>query len=281
MFSPFQMALAAITQAFFTDGSGAAAPQMIPSTSRRGHRPCAWIAPQSITDVQLSARRHELALRNTMAFVSALFFAAVTATAQAAQPRELRWNDLVPASAAFDDPFAALSPDHLYLLATVASFRDARAAGGEIDALTIEEAKDALAKLEAEHIDVDGLLARRAEISEKRRQLALSTNSDLEGELIRMPGYVLPLEYDGERVTEFLLVPFVGACIHTPPPPPNQIIHVKVESGFKSTGMFEPVWVDGVIRAEQSSPNLSFVDGSAEIPVAYTLTAEHVEPYQQ
>jgi len=219
-------------------------------------------------------------LRNTIAFGSALFFAAVTASAQAAQPRELGWDDLVPASASFDDPFAALSPDHLYLLATVASFRDAQAAGGKVDALTIEEAKDALAELEAEDIDVDGLLARRAEISEKRRQQALSTNSELEGELIRMPGYVLPLEYSEGKVTEFLLVPFVGACIHTPPPPPNQIIHVKVERGFQSSGMFEPVWVNGILKTEQSNPNLSFVDGSAQIPVAYTLTAEGVERYR-
>ena len=221
-----------------------------------------------------------MTLRNTITFFSALLFAAVTATAQAAQPRELGWDDLVPASAAFDDPFAALSPDHLYLLATVASFRDAQAAGAEVDALTIEEAKDALAELNAEGIDVDGLLARRAEVSEKRRQHALSTNSELEGERIRMPGYVLPLEYEGQKVTEFLLVPFVGACIHTPPPPPNQIVHVKVESGFQSRGMFEPVWVNGILKAEKTNPNLSFVDGSANIPVAYTLTAEQVEPYQ-
>ena len=202
-------------------------------------------------------------------------------TAQAAQPRELGWDDLVPASAAFDDPFAALSPDHLYLLATVASVRDAEASGSEITALTKQEAKDALAELEAEDIDVDGLLARRAEITEKRRKLAMSTNSELEGELIRMPGYVLPLEFADGKVTEFLLVPFVGACIHTPPPPPNQIIHVKVESGFQSKGMFEPVWVNGILKAEQTNPHLSFVDGSANIPVAYTLTAEQVQPYEK
>ena len=76
-------------------------------------------------------------------------------------------------------------------------------------------------------------------------------------------------------------MPFVGACIHTPPPPPNQIIHVKIKGGFTSNGMFEPVWVNGLIKAENSNPNLSFVDGSANIPVAYTLTAEQVEPYRQ
>ena len=143
------------------------------------------------------------------------------------------------------------------------------------------ETNDALAQLEAEGIDVDDLLARRAEVTEKRRQRAWSTNAELEGKLIRMPGYVLPLEYEGKKVNEFLLVPYVGACIHTPPPPPNQIIHVKLERGFESEGMFEPVWVNGVLEAEQSNPNLSFVDGSADIPVAYTLKAEQVEPYRQ
>jgi hypothetical protein len=222
-----------------------------------------------------------MTLRNTIAFISALLFAALMASAQAVQPRDVGWDDLIPESAAFDDPFANLTPDQLYLLATVAQFRERRTAGAAISAETKREAEEALEELQANGVDVDGLLARRGEIVEKRRQLALSTNSELEGQLIRMPGYVLPLEYDGERVTEFLLVPFVGACIHTPPPPPNQIIHVKVKGGFQSSGMFEPVWVNGILKTEQSNPNLSFVDGSAEIPVAYTLTAQDVEPYTQ
>ena len=200
--------------------------------------------------------------------------------AMAAQPRDLGWDDLIPESAAFDDPFKSLLPDQLYMLATVAQFREREAAGAAISADTKEDAEEALELLQADGIDVDGLLARRSEISEKRRQLALATNSELEGELIRMPGYVLPLEYDGEDVVEFLLVPFVGACIHTPPPPANQIIHVIIEDGYKAKGMYEPVWVRGTLKAEQSNPNLSFVDGAADIPVAYTLTAEGIQRYE-
>jgi hypothetical protein len=198
----------------------------------------------------------------------------------AAQPRDLGWDDLIPESAAFDDPFERLLPDQLYMLATVAQYRERKAAGAAISADTEEGAEEALQILQGEGVDVDGLLARRAEISEKRRQRAMATNRKLEGHLIRMPGYVLPLEFDGERVTEFLLVPFVGACIHTPPPPPNQIIHVKIEDGYKTKGMYEPVWVSGTLKAEQSNLNLSFVDGAADIPVAYTLSAVGVERYE-
>jgi hypothetical protein len=224
-----------------------------------------------------------MTLRKTIAFVSALVFAAVTASVQAAQPREPGWDDLVPASAAFDDPFAALSPDHLYLLATIASVRDAEASGSEPSVLTKQEAKDALAELETENIDVDGLLARRAEISEKRRQRALSTNNELEGELIRMPGYVLPLEYEGQKVTQFLLVPFVGACIHTPPPPPNQIMHVLLDESndFESRSVYEPMWVTGRISSKASTHNLYVQNGYGDFQIAHRLQADLVERYQQ
>lgn len=53
----------------------------------------------------------------------------------------------------------------------------------------------------------------------------------LDGQNIRLPGYIVPLEVSEEgRTTEFLLVPYFGACIHVPPPPSNQIVHVKAKS---------------------------------------------------
>ena len=58
-------------------------------------------------------------------------------------------------------------------------------------------------------------------------------NPALDGKTIRIPGYVLPLEFSGSKVTEFLLVPWVGACIHTPPPEPNQIVYVKARQGLR------------------------------------------------
>src|SRR5262249_18505408 len=70
----------------------------------------------------------------------------------------------------------------------------------------------------------------------------------LDGKRVRLGGYVVSLDFDATRVKEFLLVPFVGACIHVPPPPANQIVYVKSADGFEVSGMFEPVWVTGTLK---------------------------------
>jgi len=80
----------------------------------------------------------------------------------------------------------------------------------------------------------------------------------------------LPLEFDGKKVRAFLLVPYVDACIHTPAP--NRIVHVTANSGFETgDGLYTPVWVEGLMNTERSASNLSLVDGSSEIPSAYTI----------
>ncbi len=60
--------------------------------------------------------------------------------------------------------------------------------------------------------------------------------TDLDGKHVRIGGYVVPLDFEATTVKEFLLVPFVGACIHVPPPPPNQIVYVKTAKGFDVAG---------------------------------------------
>lgn len=99
----------------------------------------------------------------------------------------------------------------------------------------------------------------------------------LEGRLVRIPGYALPLEFDGARVTEFLLVPYVGACIHMAPPAPNQIVQVRVAKGYESKGLFVPVWVIGHMHVGLGSRELSFVDGQAPVDIGYRLEATAVE----
>lgn len=70
----------------------------------------------------------------------------------------------------------------------------------------------------------------------------------LDGESVRIPGYIVPLEGDDGEITEFFLVPYFGACIHVPPPPPNQIVHVIMNKGFPGEIAFYPVWVTGVLN---------------------------------
>jgi hypothetical protein len=98
-------------------------------------------------------------------------------------------------------------------------------------------------------------------ISMKRRQPGAGAGpqvvTELDGKVVKIGGYVVPLDFEATTVTEFLLVPFVGACIHVPPPPPNQIIYVKTEGGFDITGPFDPVTVTGTIRTETAFTGLA------------------------
>ena len=95
---------------------------------------------------------------------------------------------------------------------------------------------------------------------------------ELDGEIIRLPGYLLPLEYDETSVTQFLLVPYFGACIHVPPPPANQIVFVKSEEPVEISGMFDAVWVTGEIRTVSVSSELA--------EAGYTMEAIRVDPYE-
>jgi hypothetical protein len=79
-------------------------------------------------------------------------------------------------------------------------------------------------------------------------------NKALDGQTVKLPGYVVPLEQNKEGLTEFLLVPYFGACIHSPPPPANQIIHVVSAKPVKGFATMDTVWVTGTLSlARQES----------------------------
>ena len=80
----------------------------------------------------------------------------------------------------------------------------------------------------------------------------------LDGQNVRLPGYIVPLEVSEEgRTTEFLLVPYFGACIHVPPPPSNQIVHVKSEVGVKLDELYQPYWIEGAMQVKPSTSELA------------------------
>jgi hypothetical protein len=82
----------------------------------------------------------------------------------------------------------------------------------------------------------------------------------LEGQEIKLPGYIVPLMVteDGD-VTEFLLVPYYGACIHVPPPPSNQIIYVKGAKGVELAQLHLPYWVEGTLHVDAASTDMAEV----------------------
>ena len=210
-----------------------------------------------------------------------LLFIFFLIPAVASTIRELKWDDLVPKSVVFNDPFAEMEREKLEYLGFVARVRGLVAAGKQVSQETRNEAAELEAELKKEGIDIEGLFARRDEIRELRRKQAGAVVNELDGVSVKMPGYLLPLEFSDQEITEFLLVPWVGACIHTPPPPPNQIVHVVFDQGkgYKSRSIYEPVWVVGQLSTRASIRNLYLKDGSSDINIGYKLQANFVERY--
>ncbi|WP_435141340.1 DUF3299 domain-containing protein [Pseudopelagicola sp. nBUS_19] len=101
---------------------------------------------------------------------------------------------------------------------------------------------------------------------------ATKLNTALHGVYIRMPGFILPLELDAEGVTEFVLVPYVGACIHTPPPPPNQLVLVRTIDPWPSDKLWDPVWVEGLMSTQLMSTEVA--------ETGYAMTADKIEVYE-
>ncbi|MDU9391608.1 DUF3299 domain-containing protein [Pseudomonas japonica] len=95
----------------------------------------------------------------------------------------------------------------------------------------------------------------------------------LDGQQVKLPGYIVPLEVSEEgRTTEFLLVPYYGACIHVPPPPSNQIVHVVSEIGIKVEELYQPYWIEGPMRVQSSSSELA--------EAGYQMDAEKIYAYE-
>jgi hypothetical protein len=98
-------------------------------------------------------------------------------------------------------------------------------------------------------------------------------NSALNLKVVKLPGFVVPLDVTGDgMVRELFLVPYVGACIHVPPPPPNQIVFVKLTAAIHLPSISDAVWVTGTLRAQLKNSRFGVA--------AYTLEGTKVEPYE-
>ena len=218
-----------------------------------------------------------------MLVLSILFiWLAGIAVASAAEPvQKITWNNLVPQIEIYNDPFLKLTPEQKLDLVVVARTRQLQSGGVDITPEQRERLNSALKRLEKDHIDIDGLLALRGEIAAKRKRAMETVNESLNGQQVRLAGYVLPLEMGGLKIREFLLVPYVGACIHEPVPPANQIVRVKFERGFEVDGRFTPVWVQGKMITQIANSQLFLMDGTSSIPSGYTLEADSIEAYKR
>jgi hypothetical protein len=205
------------------------------------------------------------------------FAAAVLLVAAAAHAAEtVQWEDLAPPEPK-ENAISSLTSEqktNLYRLFVGPKF------AGEAKTRNAEEQK-AYDELKASGADPDALLATVIQIRKDQQERDNTLLYNLDRKAIRLAGYALPLDFKGTQVKSFLLVPYVGACIHTPPPPPNQIIYVQADEPFVTEELFAPVWVTGEIRVGKGQQALSLVDGVSDIDFGYSLKATRIEPYEE
>ncbi len=159
--------------------------------------------------------------------------------------RTIEWTDLMPQ----EDLDALLNPPE-YL--------------NEIDDGSME---DQIASQIQSQLDIDE--------NDPYQKALVSTNvrAEMDGQLIRLPGFIVPLEFGASNfeITQFFFVPFFGACLHLPPPPPNQILFVEHPKGITLTALQDAFWVEGEVLT-------SLVENETATS-AYSLELHSITPY--
>ena len=174
-----------------------------------------------------------------------LMLLLVTSAAASDAPRKILWDHLVPEGW---DPYALFN----------------QLSDEEIAALSEEE---------------------YYALQEKARQMLARAPvvKELDGQTVRIPGFVLPLEYEGTRIREFLLMPYLGACLHIPPPPANQIIRGSLAQAHDLQEMWRPVWISGRLKTGHATNKLGEggYDSISDVSSGYSMDVESIEPYAQ
>jgi hypothetical protein len=188
----------------------------------------------------------------------------------------LGWDDLRPTQTQTQNPIALPELSFQQRLAlqevfTLSQYDDPKAVAD------LAELKESL---KADGLDTDALLKLRAEYIKSQQQMAETVVTEFDGQKVRIPGFLVPVEFSAPLVaTEFLLVPVAGACIHMPPPPANQIVRVSYPEGYKVETVQYPVWVEGVISSKLETDNVYLVDGHTDVAMGYTMNASLVRDY--
>lgn len=227
----------------------------------------------------LGARRW----RRWGAYVCALLLGCLLTmvpTLPASAQSVITWDDLESQSTSLKNPYEHLSSDQTYRLSSLFQLQHwIEENQPKPDSKEAQEVERLARSLADQGLDVEALLAQVEQAQAYWRSQSQTTNANLENRSVRLSGYVLPLsENSAQQVTQFLLVPYVGACIHVPPPPPNQMIYVKPPAAIENPGLFSPISVEGQIHQQPGDYELFRVDGSQSVKVSYAMTMTAIMP---
>lgn len=198
----------------------------------------------------------------------------------------IAWEDLQAHSTHLRNPYEHLSTTQTFRLSSLYKLREwakeNQPAPDSVEAQEIQRLEKAFAD---EGLDPNALLVDADEARDYWRSQSQVTNPDLIDRSVQLSGFVLPLgenkrknnrEQQAQQVSEFLLVPFVGACIHVPAPPPNQMIYIKPAAAIENPGLFSSVQVIGTLRARTGSYEVFQVDGSRTVDVSYAMDLQTI-----
>ncbi len=193
----------------------------------------------------------------------------------------LDWSDLPdPSAQVFEDPYRELSAkqfdDVLYVVRLRGRLRQDSGSEEERQKWQelLTETEDALA---ADGIDVDWLLDQREVVTERRRKAGTNGNLQFDGQTITLAGFAIPAPSDPDGRPVAYLVPERGMCSHMPPPPPNQMIRVRLNGDWTPSYYHEPVRLTGTLTIDPSVQNMMVVDGLMPMNATFQLETERVE----
>jgi len=218
-------------------------------------------------------------------FLALAMLGAGSGPAFAEHPRKLNWEMLIPATPPLENFLDVVPTDQQEALSDIDYWKSfpTGEVGPELAYQRDEAKKDVDAdreKFAKLGVDIDALYEKYLEwVAEIDRRGKL-TERKLDGKRVALAGYLLPLDFNPDGTNEFLLVPYVGACIHVPPPPPNQVVYVKSSKPYESVNLFEGVLITGKMKVQSQTRDLSFIDGSSDVGSGYVLEGETIEPYE-
>jgi len=214
--------------------------------------------------------------------ISALLFCSLAALSACTKQDDSRSESQTPATAASADQQRENSPyqeiewpdlmpkDDLDALMNPPEYLGEIADGSEADSLDNKLSLDNELSLD------DTLKMQKDQPADAYQKALVSTRiiPEFNKRKIRLPGFIVPLDFDDHQIiTQFLLVPFFGACIHLPPPPPNQIIFATYEPGLPLDDLSDAFFVEGTIFTELKEHDLA--------TSAYSMTIDRILPYEE
>lgn len=223
---------------------------------------------------------------NKAAFVQFLagvaFFLCSTQIQCQSLTQSVDWEVLHPEMASEVDPFADMPTDQITAMIQLVRLDTTIASGQRADSKQLRALRRQIAdKLKEQGVAVEDLLAKRLQIIDQRRAQAETMTAELAGKSIQIEGYLLPLQNMGmEKTGDYLLVPWRGACSHTPPPPMNQVIRLDAVQLPDKLDFQKPVQVSGSLNIKPQMQEFHLVDGFLSVASGYAMQKPSVNVAQ-